>query len=69
MIKIKKISQKKKYAKVLDNKASEGENEFYIIKVKSIKNENKIKELKVTGEHVMITFDEKKEYKLILANN
>ena len=43
------------------------QNEFYIIKVKSIKNENKIKELKVTGEHVMITFDEKKEYKLILA--
>ena len=57
----------KKYAKVIDNKVTEGENEFYIIKVKSIKNENKIKELKVTGEHVMITFDEKKEYKLILA--
>ena len=59
--------KEKKYAKVLDNKATEGENEFYIIKAKSIKNENKIKELKVTGEHVMITFDEKKEHKLILA--
>ena len=59
---LKKVSEIKK-----DNKATEGENEFYIIKVKSIKNENKIKELKVTGEHVMITFDEKKEYKLILA--
>ena len=57
--------EEKRYAKVIDNKEIEGEIEFYIIKVKN--NENKIKELKVTGEHVMITFDEKKEYKLILA--
>ena len=59
--------KEKKYAKVLDNKVTEGEIEFYILKVKSLNNESKIKELKVTGEHVMITFDEKKEYKLTLA--
>ena len=59
--------KEKKYAKVIDNKVTEGEFEFYIIKVRSINDENKTKELKVTGEHVMITFDEKKEHKLILA--
>ena len=30
---------------------------------------NKLKQLKVTGEHVMITFNEKKENKLILAKD
>jgi hypothetical protein len=59
--------KEKKYAKVIDNKVTEGEFEFYIIKVRSINDENKTKELKVTGEHVMITFDEKKEHKLIIA--
>ena len=57
----------KKYAKVIDNKVTEGDFEFYVIKTKSIKDPNKQKEIKVTGEHVMVTFNDKKEHKLILA--
>ena len=59
--------KKKRYAKVIDNKVTEGEFEFYVVKAKSLKDPERKKELKVTGEHVMITFDDKKEYKLVLA--
>ena len=61
----------KKFAKVLRNDKIEGEHEFYIIKIRDINNHNKIKELKVTGEHVMITYENKniEEIKLILAKN
>ena len=59
--------KEKRYAKVIDNKVTEGEFEFYIVKAKSLKDPKNTKEIKVTGEHVMITFDDKKEYKLVLA--
>lgn len=59
--------KEKKYAKVIDNKVTEGEFEFYVVKVKSLKDPKKTKELKVTGEHVMITVDDKKDLKLVLA--
>ena len=45
----------------------EGKHEFYNIKMKSIKNNIKTKEIKVTGEHVMITFNKNKDIKLINA--
>ena len=61
--------KEKKYAKVIGNKVTEGEFEFYVIKVRSMNDPNKLKQLKVTGEHVMITFNEKKENKLILAKD
>ena len=40
---------------------------FLLDKTKSINDPNKKKEIKVTGEHVMVTFNDKKEHKLILA--
>jgi hypothetical protein len=44
---------------------------FYIIKVRNINDHKITKELKVTGEHVMITYENKneKDIKLILAKN
>ena len=45
----------------------EGKHEFYNIKMKNIKNNIKTKEIKVTGEHVMITFNKNKDIKLINA--
>ena len=47
----------------------EGKHEFYNIKMKSIKNNVNTKEIKVTGEHVMITFDKNKEIKLVNAQD
>ena len=59
----------KKYAKVLKNLKTEGTHQFYEIKMSKI-NEPKIKkEIKVTGEHIMITFDDKNEIKLINAQD
>ena len=37
--------------------------------MKSIKNNVNTKEIKVTGEHVMITFDKNKEIKLVNAQD
>ena len=61
--------KQKKFAKVLKNIKIEGKHEFYEIKMKSLKNPEKTKEIKVTGEHIMITFSENKEIKLINAQN
>ena len=57
--------KQKKFAKVLKNIKIEGKHEFYNIKMKNIKNNIKTKEIKVTGEHVMITFNKNKEIKLV----
>ena len=61
--------KQKKFAKVLKNIKIEGNHEFYEIKMKSLKNPEKTKEIKVTGEHIMITFNEDKEIKLINAQD
>ena len=61
--------KQKKFAKVLKNIKIEGKHEFYEIKMKNLKNPEKTKEIKVTGEHIMITFSENKEIKLINAQN
>lgn len=61
--------KEKKFAKVLKNIKIEGEHEFYRIKMKSIKNSLKSKEIKVTGEHIMITFNENKEIRLVNAQD
>ena len=61
--------KERKFAKVLSNKKIEGKYEFYNIKMKKINENEKIKEIKVTGEHVMITFDNKNEINLIEAQN
>ena len=61
--------KQKKFAKVLKNIKIEGKHEFYNIKMKSIKNNIKTKEIKVTGEHVMITFNKNKEIKLVNAED
>jgi hypothetical protein len=59
----------KRYAKVLDNKKSEGEFEFFVIKAKNVKDPSKTKEVTITPEHIMITFDDKKEIKLVVAKD
>ena len=41
--------------------------EFFNIKIKGIKNNKKIKEIKVTGEHFIITFNKYKEIKSVNA--
>ena len=61
--------KQKKFAKVLKNIKIEGKHEFYNIKMKSIKNNVNTKEIKVTCEHVMITFDKNKEIKLVNAQD
>ena len=61
--------KEKRYAKVIDNKVTEGDFEFYVIKAKSLKDPSKTKEVKVTPEHIMITFDDKKEIKLVVAKD
>jgi len=61
--------KQKKFAKVLKNIKIEGKHEFYEIKMKNLKNPEKTKEIKVTGEHIMITFSENKEIKLINAQD
>ena len=61
--------KQKRFAKVLKNIKIEGKHEFYNIKMKSIKNNVNTKEIKVTGEHVMITFDKNKEIKLVNAQD
>ena len=59
----------KKFAKVLDNIKVEGKHEFYGIKARKINESEKTKEIKVTGEHMMITFDDNNEIKLINAQD
>ena len=61
--------KQKKFAKVLKNIKMEGKHGFYNIKMKNIKNNIKTKEIKVTGEHVMITFNKNKEIKLVNAED
>ena len=61
--------KQKRFAKVLKNIKIEGKHEFYNIKMKNIKNNIKTKEIKVTGEHVMITFNKNKEIKLVNAED
>ena len=61
--------KEKRYAKVEDNKMTEGDFEFYVVKVKDLKDPSKTKEVTITPEHIMITFDEKKEIKLLPAKD
>ena len=61
--------KEKRYAKVEDNKMTEGDFEFYVVKVKDLKDPSKTKEVTVTPEHVMITFENKNEMKLIVAKD
>ena len=56
-----------RFAKVLKNIKIEGKHEFYNIKMKSIKNNVNTKEIKVTGEHFIITFNKYKEIKSVNA--
>ena len=59
----------KRYAKVLDNQITKGDFEYYEVKVKSLKDPSKTKEVIITPEHIMITLDEKKEIKLVAAKD
>ena len=61
--------KEKKFAQVLDNIKVEGKHEFYEIKARKINEPEKTKEIKVTGEHIIITFDDNKEIKLINAQD
>lgn len=61
--------KEKRYAKVMDNKTTEGEFEFYIVKAKHLNDPSKTKEVTITPEHIMITFDDKKEIKLMAAKD
>ena len=61
--------KEKRYAKVEDNKMTEGDFEFYVVKVQDLKDPSKTKEVTVTPEHVMITFENKNEMKLIVAKD
>ena len=61
--------KEKRYAKVEDNKLTEGDFEFYEVKAKDLKDPSKTKEVTITPEHVMITFDDKKEIKLVAAKD
>ena len=59
----------KRYVKVRDIKSTEGEFEFLIVKARDLKDPSKTKEVTITPEHIMITFDEKKEIKLLPAKD
>ena len=61
--------KEKTYNKVLDNKVTEGDVEFYVVKVKSLEDPSKIKEIAITPEHLMIILDEKNEVKTVAAKN
>jgi translation elongation factor P/translation initiation factor 5A len=61
--------KEKKFAKVSSNIKIEGKHEFYQIKMKNINEPEKEKEIKVTGEHIMIVFNDKKEMKLMDAQD
>ena len=61
--------KEKRYAKVLDNKETLGDFEFLVVKVKDLKDPSKTKEVTITPEHIMITLDEKKEIKLVVARD
>ena len=63
------MGEEKRYAKVLSNQKVDGKYEFYHIKLKSLKEPEKTKEIKVTGEHIMITFGKKDEINLVHAKN
>ena len=56
-----------RFAKVLKNIKIEGKHEFFNIKIKGIKNNIKTKEIKVTCEHFIITFNKYKEIKSVNA--
>ena len=59
--------ESKEISKVLKNVKIEGKYEFNNIKIKGIKNNIKTKEIKVTGEHFIITFNKYKEIKSVNA--
>lgn len=59
--------KEKKYAEILRNTKIEGNHEFFVIKMKN--NSGQKKEIKVTGDHVMITFDHNKEINLMNAKD
>ena len=63
------IGDENRYAKVSSNQKVEGKYEFYHIKMKKIDDQEKIKEIKVTGEHIMVTFDKNKEINLVHAKD
>ena len=59
--------KEKRYAKVEDNKITEGDFEFYVVKVRDLKDSSKTKEITITPEHNMIILDENKNIKLVSA--
>ena len=59
--------ESKEISKVLKNVKIEGKHEFNNIKIKGIKNNIKTKEIKVAGEHFIITFNKYKEIKSVNA--
>ena len=59
--------ESKEISKVLKNVKIVGKHEFNNIKIKGIKNNIKTKEIKVTGEHFIITFNKYKEIKSVNA--
>lgn len=59
--------KEKKYAKIIRNSKFEGNYEFFVIKMRN--NSGKTKEIKVTGDHVMITFNDNKEMSLMNAKD
>lgn len=61
--------KEKKYAKIVKNVKIEGRHEFYVIKMKNVNNSEETKEIKVTGEHVMITFNNDKVMSLVNAQD
>lgn len=61
--------KEKRFAKVLDNVKIGGNHEFYKIIMKKINDSEKNEGNRVTCEHIMITFDEDKELKLINAKD
>ena len=48
---------------------TEGDFEFYVVKVKDLKDSSKSKEITITPEHNMIILDENKNIKLVSAMN
>ena len=61
--------KEKKFTKVLDNIKVEGKHEFYEIKARKINEPEKTKKIKVTGENMIITFNNNKEIELMNAQD
>ena len=52
--------KEKRYAKDLDNKTTEGDFEFFIVKAKDLKDPSKTKEVTITPEHIILLSMRKK---------